>query len=174
MHDDTLGLLLLTHERRVGVREGRELLAVPFPLALELLGHLLLQDERLQGVVALLLGARQTDGESSGVVLLLLDEAGQATVLALVRLDLVLELLGLLRELFGKGLELEELSRSCRSASSMHGNTFREGKRRTCCFQLSSSSTKKLFRFVTLASSVSIRPLRVMKSCHASSASREY
>lgn len=44
----------------------------------------------------------------------------------------------------------------------------------TCCFQLSSSSTKKLFLLDTLPSSVSMRPLRLMKSCHASRASLEY
>lgn len=90
-------------------------------------------------------------------------------ILTLVGLDLDLEVLSLFGELLGKGLEFEELftlsdgpalSRCCGML--------------TCCFQLSSSSTRKLFLLVTLDKSISIRPLRLMKSCQASMASLEY
>jgi hypothetical protein len=109
VHDDPLGLFPLADDVLVGLLERDQLLLVALPLALELLGNLLLEDKRLQGVVALLLGARETDAEAGGVVLLLVDERREAAILPLVGLDLDLELLRLLGELLGKCLELEKL-----------------------------------------------------------------
>ena len=109
VQDHILGLVALAGERGVGVLQGGEFLLVALALALEFLGDLLLENEGLEGIVALLLGARQAEGETGKVVLLLVNETRQAAVLALVGLDLDLELRGLLGELLSKGLELEEL-----------------------------------------------------------------
>jgi len=57
----------------------------------------------------LLLSAGETDGQACGVVLLLVDKGPKTAVLALVILNLDLEILRLLGELLGKDLELEEL-----------------------------------------------------------------
>ena len=103
------GLVALAGQRDVGVLEGRHLLLVALALALELLGNFLLEHQRLERIVALLLGAGQAYRQPGIVVLLLVDEPGQAAVLALVRFDLDLEVLGLLGKLLGEGLELEEL-----------------------------------------------------------------
>ena len=100
---------------------------------------------------------------------MLIDEGRETSVLPFVGLDLDLELLGFFRELLREGLEFEELG-----DVSKRWTERPVGRQRTCCFQLSSSSTKKLLRLVTLDNSVSILPLRLIKSCHASIASREY
>lgn len=90
-------------------------------------------------------------------------------VLTLVGLDFNLEFLSLFSKLLGKGLEFEKLFRLS------DGPAFpRSCGVLTCCFQLSSSSTRKLFLLVTLDKSISIRPFRLMKSCQASIASLEY
>ena len=109
LQHDALGLVALVQQGGVGVLQVGQLGLVALAFALEFLGDLLLQHQGLEGVVALLLGAGQADGQAGEVVLLLVDEAGQAPVLALVGLDLDLELGGLLGELLGEGLELEEL-----------------------------------------------------------------
>ena len=109
LQHDALGLVALVQQGGVGVLQVGQLGLVALAFALEFLGDLLLQHQGLEGVVALLLGAGQADGQAREVVLLLVDEAGQAAVLALVGLDLDLELGGLLGELLGEGLELEEL-----------------------------------------------------------------
>ena len=57
----------------------------------------------------MLLGARKAGGKASRIVLLLVDEASKTSVLALVILNLDLEILSLLRELLCKCLEFEEL-----------------------------------------------------------------
>lgn len=103
------GLVALAQNGGVGMLESSQLLLVPLALALELLGNLLLEDESLESVVALLLRTGKTDRHASIVVLLLVEEPGQTTVLSLVVLDLDLEVLGLLGELLSKGLEFEEL-----------------------------------------------------------------
>lgn len=108
-------------------------------------------------------------GKASGVVFMLLDEGRKAAIFAFVSFNLDLELLCLLGELFGESLEFEELP-----MLSMNSRGAMCKVIGTCCFQLSSSSTRKLFLFVTLESSPSILPLRLMKSCHASMASLEY
>ena len=110
VHDDALGLLLLTQHRRVLPLERRQVLLVLLPLALELLGDLLLQQQRLERLVALLLRAVEPVREPGRVVLVLLDEAREATVLALGLLNLDLEVLRLFGELLDEDLEFEELS----------------------------------------------------------------
>src|SRR2546423_6119726 len=109
MKHHTLGLIALASDGMVGVFQSGQLLSVALALALEFFGNLLLQHKCLEGVVSLLLGSRETHGEAGSVVLLLIDEGCKAAILALVGLDLGLEVLSLLGELLGKGLELEEL-----------------------------------------------------------------
>lgn len=104
-----LSIVALAAEVGVVVLQARKLLLVALALALQLLGDLLLKNQRLQGVIPLLLRSGQAQSETGGVVLLLVDEAAKATVLPLVVFDLDLELGGLLGELLGEGLELEEL-----------------------------------------------------------------
>lgn len=108
---DAARLVALPGNRDVGVLKRVELLPVPLALPLELLGDLLLENERLERVVALLLGSGEADRQPRGVVLLLVEEAAQAAVLALVAFDLDLEVLRLLGEGVGEGLEFEELPR---------------------------------------------------------------
>lgn len=93
----------------VGVLQGCKLLLVALALALELLGNLLLKHKSLEGVVALLLGTGKTDRHASGIVFLLVNKCCQAAIFPLVALNLDLEILSLLGELLGEGLELGEL-----------------------------------------------------------------
>lgn len=104
------GFVALAKDGDVGVLEGGELLPVPLALALKLLSNLLLENKGLEGVVALLLCAGEADREASIVILLLVNKTTEAAVLALVVLDLDLEILRLLGEGLGEGLEFEELS----------------------------------------------------------------
>lgn len=85
-----------------------------------------------------------------------------------MRLDLRFELLRLFRELRSKSLEFLKLHIKSILSPTISRIPI------TCCFQLSTSSKRKLFLLVTFCSSVSIRPLRLIKSCQASMASREY
>jgi hypothetical protein len=119
------GLVPLPSDGHVGVLQSVELLPVPLALPLELLGNLLLQDKGLEGVVTLLLGTSKTDRKPGSVVLLLVDETSQAAILALVALDLDLEVLRLLSEGVGKRLEFEELYRVRKPIPSpgVHGNS---------------------------------------------------
>ena len=117
----------------------------------------------------MLLRIVETLGKASGIVFMLLDERSETAIFAFVSLDLDLKLLCLLSELFGESLEFEELP-----MLSIYIDGPMYTVIGTCCFQLSSSSTRKLFLLVTLVSSPSILPLRLMKSCHASMASLEY
>jgi hypothetical protein len=119
------------------VLQRAELLPVPLALPLELLGNLLLENKRLEGIVTLLLSARKADREPGVVVLLLVEKTCQTAVLALVGLNLDLEVLRLLGEGVGKGLEFKELCRVSRSIPSV-----RFSFRLTCCFQFSNSSTR--------------------------------
>lgn len=109
MQNNTASLVTLSDDGAVGVLKRRELLLIPLALTLKLLSNLLLENKSLKRIVTLLLGAGKTDRYASGIVLLLVDEAAKAAVLALVVLDLDLEVLRLLGKLLGEGLELEEL-----------------------------------------------------------------
>ena len=116
----------------------------------------------------MLLGTGKAGSKASCIILLLIDETSKTSVFTLVVLDLDFEVLSLLGELLSKSLEFEELQMLARITLTLDETEL------TCCFQLSSSSTRKLFLLVTLPSSVSIRPLRLIKSCQASRASLEY
>lgn len=89
--------------------ERGQLFLVPFALTLEFLGNFLLENQSFESVVTLLLGTSKTSSEACGIVLLLVDKTGETSVLALVSLNLDLELRCLLGKLFGECLEFEKL-----------------------------------------------------------------
>lgn len=109
VQNDATSLVTLAHDGGIGVVELGKLLLVPLALTLEFLCNLLLENEGLEGVITLLLSARETGGKAAVVVLLLFNEGSKATVLPLVALNLDLEILSLLGKLLSEGLELEEL-----------------------------------------------------------------
>ena len=109
MQDNTLSLVTLSKDGDVGVLQSGKLLLVAFALTLKLLSNLLLQDQSLESIITLLLSAREASGETSSIVLLLVDETSETSVLTLVVLNLDLEILGLFGELLGKRLEFEKL-----------------------------------------------------------------
>jgi len=106
---NTLGLIALAENGRVGVLQGRKLLLVAFPFALEFLGNFLLENQCFESIVTLLLGAGKTLVKAGGIILLLINETGETSVLTLVVLNLDLEILGLLGELLSESLEFEKL-----------------------------------------------------------------
>ena len=112
VENHTLGVVSLTRDCGVCVLKGRDFLLVALSLTLQLFSNLLLEDKSLESIVALFLGARETEGKTSSIILLLVDETGKSTVLALVAFDFDLELGSLLRELLSKGLEFEELGKN--------------------------------------------------------------
>jgi len=101
-----------SHLEIIHIQDPPLVLLVPLAFPLKLLGNFLLKDQSFQGIVTLLLSARQASREASSIILLLVDEAGEASVLTLVILNLDLEILSLLGELLGKCLEFEELCRN--------------------------------------------------------------
>lgn len=109
VENNTSGLVALAKNGGVCVLESGELFLVALALSLELFRNVLLEDKRLESVVALLLRAVETLGEASSIVLLLLDERCEAAVFTFVILDFDFELLCLFGKLFGKCLEFEEL-----------------------------------------------------------------
>src|SRR5215469_11673952 len=109
MQNDTLSLVPLADDCSVSMLESSKLLLVSLPLAFELFGNFLLENKCFEGIITLLLGTRQPDSETSGVILLLVDEIRKTTILPLVVLNLNLEVLCLLGELLSKRLKLEEL-----------------------------------------------------------------
>ena len=106
---NTLRFVSLAHDGAVSVLQCSKLLLVLLPLTLELLSDLLLKHKRFESIITLLLSTRQSDSKPCGIVLLLIDETGEAAVLTLVVLNFDLEILGFLGELLGESLELEEL-----------------------------------------------------------------
>jgi hypothetical protein len=110
MQNNTLSLITLSEDGAVGVLQSRELFLVALALALKLLSNLLLEDEGLESIVTLLLGAGKASSKASGIILLLVNEASEASVLTLVVLDLNLEVLSLFGKLLSEGLEFEELA----------------------------------------------------------------
>ena len=109
VEDNALCLVSLPGELAIGMLKSCNLLAISGTLLLEVFGDTLLQDESLESVVSLSLDARKSEGETSGIVLLLIDETSESAVLALVRLDLDTKLGKLLVERLDKCLELLEL-----------------------------------------------------------------
>ena len=169
VENHTSRLVALASNGGICVLKSGELFLVALPLSLELFGNVLLKDKRLESIVALFLCTIETLCKARSIILVLFDKRCKAAVFAFVSLDFDFELLCFFSKLFGKGLELEKLPMLLE-----HRRKALRIPNRTCCFQLSSSSTRKLFLLVTLVSSPSIRPLRLMKSCHASMASLEY
>lgn len=110
MENNALSFITLSQDGSVSVLESRQLLLVALALTLKFLGNLLLEDKGLESIVTLLLGSGEACGKASCIVLLLVDEASEASILTLVVLNLDLEVLSLLGELFGESLEFEELN----------------------------------------------------------------
>lgn len=156
VNNDPLRFVTLARNLMVRPYELAKLLLILFPFALEVFGDFLLHNQGFKSFVALLLGTGETDGEVIRVCLLLFNEPVKPLVLFLVGLDLGLEIGRLLGKLSSKGLEFLKLHRVSKNVSTS------AEVRLTCCFQLSTSSIKKLFRLDTFCISVSIRPLRLM------------
>lgn len=109
VENHALGVVSLAGESGVGVLESGDLLLVALSLTLQFFSNLLLQDKGFESIIALLLCARKTEGETSSIVLLLINEATKSAVFTLVVLNFDFELRGFLRELLSKRLEFEEL-----------------------------------------------------------------
>ena len=107
--NNTLRLVSLSDERCISVMESRHVFLVALSFALKLLGNFLLKDKGLKSIVSLLLGTRKTGSEPGSIMQLLIEEIAEATILAFVVLNLHLEFLNLLVELFCESLEFEEL-----------------------------------------------------------------
>ena len=107
--NNAASVVALSEDGHVGMLKSRKLLLISLAFALELLGDLLLQDERFQSIITLLLGTSKTNRQTSVVILLLVNEASETAVLTLVVLNLDLEVLSLLGECLSERLEFEEL-----------------------------------------------------------------
>jgi hypothetical protein len=109
VENNTLSLIALPEKGGVGVLKTRQFLLIALSLTFKLLSNFLLEDQSFQSIITLFLSSRQANSETCGIILLLVNETGKASVLPLVILNLDLEILGLLGELFGESLEFEEL-----------------------------------------------------------------
>jgi hypothetical protein len=109
VENNALSFVTLSDNGDVGMLKSRELLLVPLPFTLKFLSNFLLEDKSLKSIVTLFLSSRETSRKTSSVILLLIDETCEASILTLVVLDLDLEILGLFGELFSESLEFEEL-----------------------------------------------------------------
>lgn len=105
----TLSFIALTQQCIASMLQGTNLLGVSFPLTLKFLSNLLLEDQGFESIVTLFLSSGKAESETGSVVFLLINEASKTTILAFVRFDFNLKLRSLLRKLFSKGLEFEEL-----------------------------------------------------------------
>lgn len=103
------GFVALTKNGQVGVLQSGKLLLISLAFPLQLLGNFLLKNKSLKGVVTLLFGACETNRHASRIILLLINQAREATVLSLVALNLDLQILSLLGKSLGKCLEFQEL-----------------------------------------------------------------
>jgi hypothetical protein len=112
MQNNTLCLIPLSENGDIGMLKSRELLLVALPLTLKFLGNLLLKNKSFQSIITLLLGSREASRKTSRVILLLINETGETSVLPLVGLDFDLEILSLFGELLSESLEFEELMKS--------------------------------------------------------------
>lgn len=92
VENNTLGVVALTGKGGGGVLESRDLLLVALSLTLQFLGNLLLENESLESVITLFLGAREAESETSSIILLLINKTSKSAVLALVVLNLDFEL----------------------------------------------------------------------------------
>lgn len=59
--NNAASVVALSEDGHVGVLQSGKLLLIPLAFALELLGDLLLQDERFQSIITLLLGTSKTN-----------------------------------------------------------------------------------------------------------------
>lgn len=112
MKNNPLSLIALAENSDVSMLKSSKFFLVAFPFTLELLGDLLLEYESLESIVTLFLRSSKASSQTSRVILLLIDETREASVLAFVVLDLDLEILSLFGKLLGKRLEFEELIRN--------------------------------------------------------------
>jgi len=106
---NALSFVTLSDDGNIGMLKCRKLLLVPLPFTLKLFSNFLLKDKSFKSIVTLLLSPRETSSKTSSVILLLINETSEASVLTLVILDLDLEVLGFFGELFSESLEFEEL-----------------------------------------------------------------
>jgi hypothetical protein len=83
VQNHTASLVTLSEDGDVGVLKLGKLLLVSLALTLKLLSNLLLKHKGLKSIITLLLGASETNGKTSVVILLLIDEATKAAVLPL-------------------------------------------------------------------------------------------
>lgn len=95
----------------VGVLESGQFLLVALAFTLKLFSDLLLEDESFECIVTLLLCSREARSETSCIILLLVDETSETSVLTLVILNLDFEILSLFGKLLSERLEFEELAR---------------------------------------------------------------
>ena len=108
--NNTLSLVALSEDSVIGMLQSREFLLVALAFALKLFGNLLLEDKGLEGIVTLLLRARETGREASSIVFLLVNETSETSVLTFVVLNLNLKILSLFCKLLSERLEFEELA----------------------------------------------------------------
>lgn len=74
VEDHTSRLIALAENGSVCVLKSGELFLVALPLPFELFGNVLLEDKRFESIIALLLCAVETLGETNSVIFLLFDE----------------------------------------------------------------------------------------------------
>lgn len=84
----------------------------------------MLEDKGFESIVTLLFGSRKAGGETISVILLLVDETRETSVLTLVVLNLDLEILGLFGELLSESLEFEELKRLVNDSHLIDSETY--------------------------------------------------
>jgi hypothetical protein len=109
--NNTLSLVTLSEDSVVGMLQSRQFLLVALAFTLKLLSNLLLENQGLEGIVTLLLSAREAGSEASSIVLLLVNETSETSVLTLVVLNLNLKILSLFGKLLSERLEFEELAK---------------------------------------------------------------
>jgi hypothetical protein len=119
--NNALSLVTLSEDGGIGVLESSEFLLVALALTLKLLCNLLLKNKGFESIVTLLLSSREAGGKTSCIVLLLVNETSEASVLTLVVLNFDLKVLSLLGQLFGESLEFEELKGISNRTSTMIG-----------------------------------------------------
>ena len=114
MQNNALSLITLSEDCEVSVLKRRELFLVALPLTLKFFSNFLLQNKSFKSIITLFLSTRKANSETGSIILLLINERSEAAIFAFVVLNLNFEILGLLCELFGEGLEFEELETSVR------------------------------------------------------------